>query len=68
MADDGEGFDPSRIRDGSGLRNMRDRVESLGGTLEILSSPGEGTVVRGVVPLTQPAVSAPGAVRVPPAV
>jgi signal transduction histidine kinase len=68
VADDGEGFDPSRVRDGSGLRNMRDRIESLGGTLEILSSPGEGTVVRGVVPLTQPSVSASGAVRVPPAV
>jgi signal transduction histidine kinase len=68
VADDGEGFEPAVVSEGSGLRNMRDRVESLGGTLEIRSSPGEGTVVRGVVPLTRPAVSTAGAVRVPPAV
>jgi signal transduction histidine kinase len=68
VADDGDGFDPAVARVGSGLRNMRDRVESLGGTLAVTSSPGEGTLVRGTVPLTQPAASATGAVRVPPAV
>jgi signal transduction histidine kinase len=35
---------------GSGLRGMRDRVESLGGTLALRSGPGEGTVVSVEVP------------------
>ena len=32
---------------------MRDRVESVGGTLTVESSPGHGTHVRGVVPLAR---------------
>ncbi len=34
-----------------GLRNMRERVQELGGTLAILRSPGGGTEVRVIVPL-----------------
>ena len=33
IADDGAGFDPARIPRGTGLTNMRDRLESLGGGL-----------------------------------
>jgi signal transduction histidine kinase len=46
VVDDGVGgADPSR---GSGLTGLRDRIEALGGTLSIVSSPGKGTrlVVR----------------------
>ena len=50
VADDGEGFDSPAAPPGSGLRNMRDRVESVGGTLAVQSSRGHGTLVRGVVP------------------
>jgi signal transduction histidine kinase len=50
VVDDGVGFDPSRAR-GSGLPNMRDRMEALGGHLEIHSSVGSGTRVAGLVPV-----------------
>ena len=38
-----------RAAGGSGLTNMRDRVEAVGGTLEIQSEPGIGTSVTGRV-------------------
>jgi len=50
IADDGRGFDPRTARLGSGLQGMRDRVEALGGSLEIESEPGRGTSVAGRVP------------------
>jgi signal transduction histidine kinase len=60
VSDDGSGFDPSTARQGAGLRNMRDRVEALGGTLSVASWPGRGTTVRGTIPLRdQAATSAP---------
>ncbi|HUT56853.1 MAG TPA: GAF domain-containing protein [Phycisphaerae bacterium] len=48
VVDDGVGFDPSAIADrgGMGLISIRERVEKIGGTVEILSKPGEGTSVR----------------------
>ena len=48
IADDGKGFDPEAVGDqgGMGLVNMRERAERLGGTLQIISAPGEGTRVR----------------------
>jgi two-component system sensor histidine kinase UhpB len=51
--DDGQGFDPGAARGsgGHGLRNLEDRVASLGGRLEVESRRGEGTVVRVVLPL-----------------
>jgi signal transduction histidine kinase len=46
VADDGTGFDPEAMGDGSlGLTNMRERVALLGGSLEVLSKPGGPTVV-----------------------
>lgn len=51
VSDDGDGFDQRWVQAGAGLRNMRDRVESLGGTLVVQSAPGRGTRVRGTVPL-----------------
>jgi len=48
IADNGRGFDPATAADsrGLGLTNMRERMEKLGGRLEIESSPGEGTTIR----------------------
>ena len=48
IEDDGSGFDTRRDSNGSGLRNMRERASSLGGTLRITSKSGRGTrlVVR----------------------
>ncbi len=48
--DDGRGFDTGTTTWGMGLRNLRERVESLGGTLEVRSTPGEGTTVRATLP------------------
>ena len=50
VADDGVGMQLPARGDGIGLRCMRDRIEGVGGQLEIVSSPGMGTRVRGRVP------------------
>ncbi len=55
VRDDGIGFDVEDIRPGQGLTNMRDRLAAVGGELTIESAPGEGTCVRGVVPLARSA-------------
>jgi signal transduction histidine kinase len=48
VGDDGiGGADPAR---GSGLRGLADRVQALGGTLEVDSPPGGGTQLRAVIP------------------
>ena len=51
--DDGKGFDPATTTRSSGLQNMRDRLEALGGSLRVRSTPGAGTSVNGRVPLRQ---------------
>lgn len=48
-SDDGAGFDARTVKRGSGLTNMADRLEALGGTLEITARPGAGTTVKGWV-------------------
>lgn len=49
VADDGRGgASPSGA---SGLRGLADRLEALGGSLELKSPPGGGTVVRARVPV-----------------
>ena len=48
--DDGRGFDIETTTWGMGLRNLRERAESLGGMLQVESTPGEGTTVRATFP------------------
>jgi signal transduction histidine kinase len=52
VADNGQAFDPANISNsgGLGLTSMRERAERLGGTLTIMSKPGQGTTVRASVP------------------
>jgi signal transduction histidine kinase len=50
VGDDGEGFDSSAVDFGSGLQGMADRLEALGGSLEVTSTPGRGTTVVGSFP------------------
>jgi signal transduction histidine kinase len=50
VADDGDGFDPTTTGYGTGLQGMTDRLDALGGSLEVRSAPGEGTAVTGRVP------------------
>jgi signal transduction histidine kinase len=58
VIDDGRGFDPSTTPQGSGLQNMRDRLEALGGSVEIVSEPGRGTTVTGRIPVAKGAAPA----------
>jgi signal transduction histidine kinase len=51
VSDDGAGFDVHRITGGTGLQNMADRVEAVGGSLEVSSAPGRGTTVTGRIPV-----------------
>jgi signal transduction histidine kinase len=53
VVDNGRGFDPEAARDrgGQGLVSMRERAANVGGKLAVLSSPGQGTTVRVVVPV-----------------
>jgi PAS domain S-box-containing protein len=51
VQDNGLGFDPAVVPGaGLGLGQMRERVSTLGGTLQIESQPGEGTTVIALLP------------------
>jgi len=49
VEDDGVGFDPDSAA-GVGLAGLRDRAEEVGGTVDVVSAPGEGTRVTVRVP------------------
>jgi signal transduction histidine kinase len=51
VTDDGTGFDPVGQHHAGGVVHMRDRVNAVGGSLQVLSGPGEGTAVTAVFPL-----------------
>jgi signal transduction histidine kinase len=52
ISDDGIGFAPTRSRPGHlGLTIMRQRVERLGGSLEVRSTLGSGTTIQALVPV-----------------
>ncbi len=51
ITDDGQGFDPATTPSGMGLTNMRTRVEAIGGTLAVRSTPNTGTTVCFHIPL-----------------
>lgn len=48
VTDNGNGFDTAVIRYGNGIRNMKYRMEELGGSLEVSSGAGNGTVISGI--------------------
>ena len=52
VRDRGSGFDPDHTSGGLGLDSMRERAASVGGTLAITSTEGNGTSVRLTVPRT----------------
>jgi signal transduction histidine kinase len=51
IRDDGGGFDPASPTAGRGLTGMRERIELLGGEIDVSSKPGEGTQISARVPL-----------------
>jgi signal transduction histidine kinase len=55
VTDDGSGFDPlSAQGSGLGLASMRQRAATAGGTVQVVSAPGQGTTVRLEAPVRTP--------------
>jgi signal transduction histidine kinase len=54
VEDDGVGFDHAGDGNGIGVLSMRERMQLVHGTLDILSKAGEGTSVQAVVPIHAP--------------
>jgi signal transduction histidine kinase len=51
VSDDGRGFDGVAVKRGAGLTNMSDRIDALGGRLDVSSTLGRGTRVLGSLQL-----------------
>ena len=47
VMDDGAGFDAASAKKGSGLTNILDRLDALGGGMTITSEQGRGTTIKG---------------------
>ena len=55
VSDDGDGFDPTEVPRGHlGLLGMRQRIDLVGGELDVESAAGKGTTIDAVVPLGDP--------------
>jgi signal transduction histidine kinase len=52
VRDNGRGLDAARAKSGGGLQNIRDRLDVLGGVVDVSSTPGAGARVAGWVPLS----------------
>ena len=56
VEDDGRGFDPETTLASApsgghfGMLGMRERAEGIGGTLVVMSRPGQGTIVKATIP------------------
>src|SRR5690606_29517419 len=46
ISDNGKGFDPGSTRMGNGLAGIRDRVNILQGSFEVVTAPGNGTTLK----------------------
>jgi signal transduction histidine kinase len=57
VTDDGAGFDTAAMQMGTGLQGMVDRLDTVGGSVTIVSEPGTGTTVAGSVPVLGSPVS-----------
>ncbi|WP_181368945.1 tetratricopeptide repeat-containing sensor histidine kinase [Flavobacterium pallidum] len=53
IKDDGDGFDVAGVTAGNGLPNMKKRLESVSGFIEITSGPGIGTEISLRIPMQQ---------------
>jgi signal transduction histidine kinase len=54
VRDDGRGFDAQVKTNGFGLIGMHERAQLAGGTVEIQTSPGDGTTVTARLPTQRP--------------
>ena len=58
VADDGRGFDKSKLeRGGLGLNNIKERVKQENGKLKISSKPGKGTIIQVIFEKDVPKIS-----------
>lgn len=51
IEDEGIGFDPTRVSRGVGLFSMEERAKSVGGKVQVISTPGKGTKIILDIPL-----------------
>ena len=56
ICDNGCGFDPKTRQSGMGMRTIRERIESIGGNVKIISAPGQGTCILFSAPLQSPQI------------
>jgi signal transduction histidine kinase len=49
VKDDGAGFDTATVKKGAGLTNLADRLDALGGSLNVVSTPHGGTTLTGSI-------------------
>lgn len=59
VTDDGHGFDVATLNGGLGLTSMKERIESIGGVLDIDSASGSGTRLTVTVPIRPASTAAP---------
>lgn len=63
IEDEGEGFNPEQLqqlgKSGFGLDIMRERTESIGGTLEVESQPGQGSRIIMTLPTVEQPLNEP---------
>lgn len=57
IRDDGVGFDTTQAQQGRGLRHLSQRAQRLGGRVELVSTPSQGTLVTLHLPLQRPLVA-----------
>jgi len=50
VVDDGTGFDTAEMSYGTGVQGMADRLDAIGGALQVASRKGEGTTIEGRIP------------------
>jgi PAS domain S-box-containing protein len=50
VSDDGKGFDSDKKRDGTGLYNIMNRIQSFNGEITIETSPGNGCILKVEIP------------------
>jgi signal transduction histidine kinase len=51
ISDDGKGFDAALVKTGIGLKNMKNRIEALGGQFGIQSQTNIGTKINFTIPI-----------------
>jgi NarL family two-component system sensor histidine kinase LiaS len=57
IMDNGQGFDKENMVPGFGLRSMKERAQSLGGTMTVESTQGAGTIVFTSVPINAASIN-----------